>query len=117
MASQTHSAAERLVSTLADDPDMSDLVAIFLSELPRNLELVEAAVARRDRDELRRQAHRMRGSYAGYGFPTLSFFAGDLEREILEGSVWTRVAVRAGMLVYNCRRAIIATPQSSPVGV
>jgi HPt (histidine-containing phosphotransfer) domain-containing protein len=57
-----------LRSSLAGDPDMAELVDMFLEELPQRLTVLTTAVDAGDIETLRRLAHQLKGAAGGYGF-------------------------------------------------
>lgn len=71
-----------IYSQLADDPDMVELVEMFVSELPNRVEAVLQHWQNRDLRELRRLVHQLKGSSGGYGFSQLGHAAGRLEMEL-----------------------------------
>ena len=68
-----------IVSEYAADPEMADLVELFISELPSRVGALETAWRERRIQNLARLAHQLKGSCAGYGFPVLGTAAGKLE--------------------------------------
>jgi PAS domain S-box-containing protein len=68
-----------VVSQYADDPDFATVLAGFMARLEPQLDAMYNAFADQRFDELRRQAHRLRGSGGSYGFPTLTDAAKILE--------------------------------------
>lgn len=110
-ASSRAGAVGPLRSAYADDPEMAELVELFVSELPERLAALEAAWTSGDSQTLRRMAHQLKGAGAGYGFPVVSDAAGEVETAILaRGSALPEAelkAVRAKVeaLVALCRRA------------
>jgi len=77
MGSPTNNSPIR--SSFASDPDMAELVDLFLDELPKRLETLNVAVDGRDIETLRRLAHQLKGAAGGYGFETIGTAAGSLE--------------------------------------
>jgi HPt (histidine-containing phosphotransfer) domain-containing protein len=73
-----------LRSTLEGDPDMAELVSLFVGELPQRIAALRQAWDQRRTDDLRRLAHQLRGSCASYGFPIIGTVAGKLEDSIRE---------------------------------
>ena len=61
-----------LYSTLADDPDMGELVELFVDELPDRIESMRTALAASDSDTLARCAHQLKGAAGSYGFDALT---------------------------------------------
>lgn len=69
----------RLVSEFAGDPDMQELVDLFVSELPDRVARLHSTWNQTQLDEVKRLAHQLKGASAGYGFPTIGAAAGKLE--------------------------------------
>jgi HPt (histidine-containing phosphotransfer) domain-containing protein len=72
-------------SSLAADPDFSDLLLEFVNELPVKLAKIHQLVEDEDMASLRRIFHQLRGACGGYGFPKLSEAAGLIEERISTG--------------------------------
>ncbi len=68
-----------ITSEFANDPDMSELVDLFLHELPARVRAASEAWISADFVTVQRLAHQLRGSSAGYGFPLLGVAAGRVE--------------------------------------
>ncbi|MBW8884190.1 MAG: Hpt domain-containing protein [Planctomycetia bacterium] len=66
-------------STLTSDPDMAELLAMFVSELPERLVDIRQAAQGHNWQEVRRLAHQLRGAGGSYGFPLLTTAAGQVE--------------------------------------
>lgn len=66
-------------SSRRDDPDYAEILPFFVDELPsmRTTFLEFAKVC--DFENVRREAHKLRGSAGGYGYEGLSELAGRLE--------------------------------------
>jgi histidine phosphotransfer protein HptB len=69
-------------SQFADDPEMADLVEMFVSEMPTRLSALQAAWEMGQVEAVMRLAHQLGGACAGYGFPTLGRAARELERRL-----------------------------------
>ena len=69
-------------SSLAADPDFSDLVVEFVNTIPTKLAMIEKSLAESDTTSLRRTFHQLQGACGGYGFPMLSEAAGLIEDRI-----------------------------------
>ncbi len=78
-AHQATAEPDLLVSELADDPDMRELVLTFVGNLEARITRVTALHAASDREELARIAHQLKGTGASYGFPRLTEVARTLE--------------------------------------
>lgn len=98
-----------LVSEFANDPDMVELVEMFVSEIPDRVELLRTAWDERDIESLARLAHQLKGASAGYGFSPIGLAAGDLEQSLksdIEENL-QEVTKQLDELVDLCNRAAI----------
>ncbi|MDB5100544.1 MAG: Hpt domain protein [Cyanobacteria bacterium RYN_339] len=76
---------EPLASTFADDPDMAELVPIFVGMLPDRMAAMRASLAAGDLDALRVTAHQLKGAAGGYGFAPIGHAAATLEAALIAG--------------------------------
>ncbi len=84
MALQETLSTSFIYSDLAEeDPTFAEIVDIFVHGLPRRLEDMQQSLSQRDYDALRRQAHQLKGSGGGHGYPILSEQAAALEKLVL----------------------------------
>ena len=95
-----------LVSELADDPDMTELIESFARGLPAQAQRLEDALDANDREAIRRLAHQLKGSAGGYGFPTITEAAARLEQVAREGET---IAQALADVCDLCRRARAAS--------
>jgi histidine phosphotransfer protein HptB len=101
----------RLVSEFASDPDMAELVDLFVTELPTRVAALDAAWSGKRIPDLTRLAHQLKGAGAGYGFPTIGTAAGALESRLKQldatgtQSSIERLAVEYRELLDLCARA------------
>jgi HPt (histidine-containing phosphotransfer) domain-containing protein len=77
---------EPLISDLVDDPDMRELIELFVEELPDRIAAIEAAITDGDQATLKRIAHQLKGASAGYGFTVIGKAAGQVESMLVESS-------------------------------
>ena len=82
----TPESAPPIISTLASDPDMVELIQLFVEEIPDRVRTMQDYWQRRDLAELKRLAHQLKGSGGGYGFATLGAAAGKLEHTLNNAS-------------------------------
>ncbi|MFH1731790.1 MAG: response regulator, partial [Planctomycetota bacterium] len=66
-------------SEFADDPDLTDVIGLFVSGLAGHVESMRNALNARRFDELRREAHQLKGAGGSYGYPDLTDAARVLE--------------------------------------
>lgn len=71
-----------LVSEFAADPDMHELIGMFVDEMPERIRTLEQLAAAGDFESLKRLAHQLKGASGGYGFPTVGNAAGQLEQSL-----------------------------------
>lgn len=75
----TSSPNAAIYSDLSDDPEMQDLIDLFVGEMPAKVgELRRLSIAG-DLMQIQRTAHQMKGACGGYGFPGLSAAAARME--------------------------------------
>ena len=66
-------------STLGADPDLGDLVEMYVDEMPDRIAALKGAFQRGEMEDLRREAHQMKGAGGSYGFDQLTPVAAALE--------------------------------------
>lgn len=83
----TQAQVDVLVSELASDLDLRDLVELFVQELPKRVAALQAALEQQDYLTMARLSHQLKGSAGGYGFPQITDAAKALESIVkLRGS-------------------------------
>jgi HPt (histidine-containing phosphotransfer) domain-containing protein len=97
------STALPLYSSFATDPDMAELIEMFVADMSLHVAAMEIAVRDGDWKSLERMAHRLKGSAGGYGFSTIGTAAGALELAISYSDRDT-ITKRADRLLFHCRR-------------
>ncbi len=102
---QSEPVAEPLVSELASDPVLAELIEEFVTKLPTRVQAIEQACAEEDLDTLTRLAHQLKGSAGGYGFPTITEAARDAEELAKVGTVVPELTASVEALTNLCRRA------------
>ena len=99
-----------LVSTLAKDPDMAELVQFFVDEIDARVGTIQSAAEGNDIVGLRTVAHQLKGAATGYGFEPISNTAGELERliDVTEPPEVTQtIQAQVDELIELCRRASV----------
>lgn len=104
------SGTEPLFSTLAEDPDLGEIVEMFVNEMPDRVENLLAQLESEDWDSLRRSAHQLKGAAGSYGFETISPSAANLEDAIRDGNTEEVVRRAVQSLVDLCQRATASVP-------
>jgi len=101
--------ADRVVrSEFAGDPDMAELLTLFLDELGPRVASMESAWREGDADQLHRIAHQIKGSAGGYGYPGISAAAFRIESGLAHAGGRSLDAIKAELnnLVDLCQAAI-----------
>lgn len=100
-----------LASEFATDPDMRELIAMFVSEMPEKIQSIETLWSERQLEPLKRVAHQLKGAGGGYGYAPISSAAGKLEDTIKSvlatvGDQTSLISVQRQVedLVLLCRR-------------
>jgi HPt (histidine-containing phosphotransfer) domain-containing protein len=110
MSGSSFHPSKPLTSQFDFDPDMTELIALFVSELPARMGALSNAVKGRQVADLQRLAHQLKGASAGYGYPTIGEAAAKVERELKANQSDAEQAIEAAQnslneLVDLCRRA------------
>jgi HPt (histidine-containing phosphotransfer) domain-containing protein len=100
-----------LISDLAQDPDMRELVEMFVDEMPARVRSLQHLWDSRDFESLKRLAHQLKGASGGYGFTVVGGAAGRLEQTIKASSAsgtlddhLANVQSQVNELINLCRR-------------
>jgi signal transduction histidine kinase/CheY-like chemotaxis protein len=96
---------DALMSTLAEDEDMKEIVRQFVRDLPDRSSAILRALRNSDVDTLKRLTHQLKGAAGGYGFPTITEAAGAVEEALAAGLDQPTREARIEILANLCRRA------------
>ncbi|MEQ8317112.1 MAG: Hpt domain-containing protein [Phycisphaerales bacterium] len=112
MASPGH---EPLLSVYENDPDVGEIVALFVSEMPRRRADIVRAAEAGDAAEAARFAHQLKGAAGGYGFETLGQIAAAAEHALNDlqpskSDDASAVYAAAAPLIDACDRVRLANP-------
>ncbi len=66
-------------SDFGDDPDLGDLVEMFVDELPSRVDALKEQANQQDWEAVRRGAHQLKGAGGSYGFSPISVVGQALE--------------------------------------
>ena len=95
-----------LLSDLADDPDMAELVQMFLLQLEDRAVAFERLRQPLDRAVLASKAHQLKGAAGGYGYMSISAAAREVERYAVSGGTQCECDAAVETLIALCRAAI-----------
>ena len=74
-----------LISSYADDPEMGELIAGFVTNMPERIKTIQNAAHQPDLQALQRLTHQLKGAAGGYGFQPVTMAAARLEQALLAG--------------------------------
>jgi signal transduction histidine kinase/DNA-binding NarL/FixJ family response regulator len=97
--------AALLVSELAGEPGMDEILDEFVTALPERAAALLRAADGADREALGHLAHQLKGSAGSYGFTPITTAAAELERAALNGEAMQEIARRVGEITTLCARA------------
>jgi HPt (histidine-containing phosphotransfer) domain-containing protein len=106
-----------LYSTLSADPDLAELVALFVAEMPERIEQLLAAYRRGELEQLRRTAHQLKGAVGSYGFDQLTPSAARLEAAARGGASPEEIEACLAELTNLCRLVRAGTGHQGQPGV
>jgi HPt (histidine-containing phosphotransfer) domain-containing protein len=95
---------EFLYSSLASDPDLGEIVAMFVDEMPGRVESLMSVVSTGDWNRLGRLAHQMKGACGSYGFHQLTPLAARLEHACRELQEEGQIQEAVQELATPCQR-------------
>ena len=99
-----------IVSELAGDPDLRELVQQFVQALPERVHAVVEALSSNDLDGLRRLAHQLKGASGGYGFESIGRAAAALESSARTAAAVGELTTEVQELIALCQRARDTAP-------
>ncbi len=102
---------EYIYSRLSADPDLCDIVEMFVEEMPDRVDALLAKLAQADWEGLRQTAHQIKGAAGSYGFDAISPCAGNLETAIRDGQPEDQIRTAVDELVDFCNRAHGGSPK------
>lgn len=99
-----------LYSSLGDDPDLAEIVEMFVEELPRRIEGIVAATQQRNWAEVGRLAHQIKGAGGSHGFDQMTKPAAIVEDLARHGSDDASLESAVATLVDICSRVRSGVP-------
>jgi len=94
-----------LVSTLKGDAELMALLDMFIAGLPERVAAMERSLAAADFETLRKQAHQLKGTSAGYGFAPIAEAVARIEASVRSRVDLDTLRPRLEELATLCRRA------------
>ena len=87
----------------ADDPELGELVALFVAEMPDRIKVLETQAKSRDWQALAQSAHGFKGAAGTYGFGAITPYAARLEAAAGEAQSEERIVSAVDELVNRCQ--------------
>ncbi|TWT30588.1 Hpt domain-containing protein [Blastopirellula retiformator] len=106
----TQSATQPLFSDLGDDPDLAEIVDMFVSEMPDRIESMLRCVDQNDWEGLGRIAHQLKGAAGSYGFGQITPYAAQLEHDCRNDTGEQQMINSFRELASICRRIRSGAP-------
>jgi HPt (histidine-containing phosphotransfer) domain-containing protein len=110
---QANASADCVYSSLASDPELGEIVEMFVEEMPGRVASLLDHFNRKDWDGLRQSAHQLKGAAGSYGFATISPCAGRVESVIRDGEPEHQIYEAVTELVDLCGRVRSGQPTAS----
>jgi histidine phosphotransfer protein HptB len=108
--SQPNTYVECVYSRLGSDPDLAEIVEMFVNEMPDRMEAVRSRLENADWKGLKQLAHQMKGAAGSYGFDGVSPVAGKVESAIGDGAPEETVRAAVAELIEICGRVRCGLP-------
>ncbi len=96
---------DTLLSEFADDPDMQELVELFVNELPERVAVLRIGLESNALEQVQRVAHQLKGASGGYGFPLIGDCAARVESAVKTGAAIDQIQRCVDELTELCKRA------------
>jgi HPt (histidine-containing phosphotransfer) domain-containing protein len=90
-------------SSLAGDPELHELVEIFVQEIPDKINALETHARSCDWQQLTRIAHQLKGAAGSYGFNAITPYAARLESALKDGREEDEILLSLNELLALCR--------------
>ena len=98
---------EPLISDFVDDPDMLEIIELFVDGLNDRIASILTAFKDRNFTTVSGIAHQLKGASGGYGYPSLSELAFDVEQLAKQNAEDAQIEDALTLLVDRCRGAIV----------
>jgi HPt (histidine-containing phosphotransfer) domain-containing protein len=102
-----------LYSELATDPDLAEIVEMFVEEMPQRVAKLVQCYDQHDLENLGRAAHQLKGSAGSYGFMPITPAAAKLETLVRSQQDEDEILVALNELVDLCQSIRSGVPTQS----
>jgi HPt (histidine-containing phosphotransfer) domain-containing protein len=100
-------------SPLAFDPDLGELVYLFVQEMPDRINALDAQAKSRNWNQLAETAHQIKGAAGCYGFDEITPCAARLEAAARDAQPEEQILSALDELLTICRRVRSGKPQQA----
>jgi HPt (histidine-containing phosphotransfer) domain-containing protein len=100
-----------LYSTLASDPDLGEIVELFVGEMPNRVGSLRERLGETDWEGLRRVAHQLKGAAGSYGFQPITQMAASVEDSIRQAQPEEEIRRLVDELIAMCSSARAGLPE------
>ena len=100
-----------IYSTLGADPNLGEIVEIFVDEMADRIETLSRQFDASDWKALQRTAHQLKGAAGSYGFDAISQPAARLEFALRDSEPEEELAQATAELIDFCSRIRAGAPQ------
>ena len=108
---QLSTETEPLFSSFGSDPDLGELVEMFVDEMPDRITTLSEQLDMSDWDSVRRTAHQLKGAAGSYGFDSITPCAAQLEDAVDQGQPEEQIRDAVEELIGLCRRIRAGAPE------
>lgn len=102
--SKPDASSNLILSDFASDPDMAELIEMFVSEMPDKISAISECYQEQRLTELQTLAHQLKGSGAGYGFEPVTLIASQLESSLKSHVDLEAIRTEVDSLIDICGR-------------
>jgi len=103
--------SESIQSDFAGDPEMRELIDLFVSEMPAKASRLTDLFEGRQIEDLQQLAHQLRGAAGGYGFGAISDAAAELEEALRTQDELEQAKSQVDQLIDLCQRTRSASEE------
>ena len=89
-------------SRLTEDPDYTELIAEFVSNIPTRVRSIRHSIAANDSKQVNTLIHQLKGACGSYGFHEITPIASAIEHRIALGTEMSRLVSSIESLLEAC---------------
>lgn len=93
-----------ITSSIEDDPDMIEIIDMFIDDLPKRVAIISEAFEQQAWSQIRTISHQLKGAAPGYGFESIGVAAAKLEELLIESAGIDEIEKASKQLAELCGR-------------